>query len=186
LAIAASTGHDIDTPGPSEKKLVYRFDNGLEVFAFGVDHSPVEPAFGYRVEYKGRAVVISGDTRASDNMTRQAKGADLLIHEAFNKNLINKMISAADPDMLKNESVRKLMNLAKQVQHYHTSPVEAATIASDAGVKKLVFTHIDPPLGPFVVRHLVTQPFFLKGVSEVYQGEVVIAEDGMHFELAVD
>ncbi len=188
LAIAAPIGHDIDTPGPTEKKRVFQFSNGLKVFAFAVAHAPVEPAFGYRIEYKGRVVVISGDTRACENMTRQAQGADLLIHEGFNKNLVNKMLSVIgdNPDMAKNKSIRVIRKLGKKVQTYHTSPIDAAKIASEAGVKKLVFTHIDPPLGPFLIRRLVTQPFFLKGVSDVYKGEVVIAEDGMHFELAVE
>ena len=92
-------------------------------------------------------------------------------------------LTTPGPGEAVNRSTRKLRNLGKKVQNYHTSPVEAAKIASRANVKKMVFTHIDPPLGPLLPRRLVTQPFFLRGVSDVYKGEVVIAEDGMHFEL---
>jgi len=185
LDIAAPIGHDIGTPGPTEKKMVYQFDNGLKVFAFAVEHAPVEPAFGYRVEYKGRVVVISGDTKACENVARHAQGADLLIHEAFNKNLVNRMLAltADTPVTDKNKSIQMIRSLGKKVQTYHTSPVNAAEIASQAKVKKLVFTHIDPPLGPFLIRRLITQPFFLKEVTNVFDGEVVIAEDGMHFKL---
>jgi ribonuclease Z len=188
LDIAAPMGHEIDTPGPTEKKLVHRFSNGLRVYAFTVEHAPVVPAFGYRVEYKGHTVVVSGDTRACENVARQAKGADILIHEAFNKNLVNKMLTltAPVPGVEVNKSTRMLRSLGKKVQNYHTSPVDAAKIASRANVKKLVFTHIDPPLGPLLPRRLVTQPFFLKGVSDAYKGDVVIAEDGMHFELELN
>src|SRR5262249_12824824 len=43
---------------------------GVTVSAFLVDHGPVRPAFGYRFEGGGRSVVISGDTRPSDNLMR--------------------------------------------------------------------------------------------------------------------
>ena len=188
LEIAAPIGHDLETPNSTEGKLVRQFDNGLKIYAFNVEHAPVEPAFGYRIEYKGRVIVISGDTRATENMVRHSQGADLLIHEAFNKNLVNRMLelTADDPSMAANKSARMLRKLGKQVQGYHTSPVEAAEIATKAGVKKLVFTHIDPPMGPFLPRRLVTQPFFLKGISDVYDGEVVIAEDGMFFDFELN
>jgi len=55
--------------------------NGVKVTAFLVDHGPVTPAFGYRVDYGGHAVVISGDTRPSENLIKFAHGADVLIHE---------------------------------------------------------------------------------------------------------
>lgn len=181
LEIAEPIGHDIETPGPAEKKLVMSYTNGLSVFAFTVEHAPVEPAFGFRVEYKERSVVISGDTRRCENIARQASGADLLIHEAFNKNLVRRMVAVFSDS--KNKSMLSMKKMAVQVQKYHTSPVEAAEMAARANVKKLVFTHIDPPLGPFLVRRLVTQPFFMKGVSDVFKGEVVIAEDGTHFRL---
>ena len=55
----------------------------LRVSAFLVDHGPVKPAFGYRVDYSGHAVVISGDTRFSQNLVTFSKGADCLIHVAW-------------------------------------------------------------------------------------------------------
>ena len=57
-------------------------ERGVKVTAFLVDHGPVEPAFGYRVDYRGRSVVLSGDTRVSENLIRVAAGVDVLIHEA--------------------------------------------------------------------------------------------------------
>jgi ribonuclease Z len=71
---------EFDTDGPVYQK------NGVRVIAFEVDHGDViKPAYGYRVEYGGRTVVLSGDTRLNENVVRYATGADLLIHEvAFN------------------------------------------------------------------------------------------------------
>jgi len=55
----------------------------LRVSAFLVDHGPVRPAFGYRVDYAGHALVISGDTRFSRNLIDFSKGVDCLIHVAW-------------------------------------------------------------------------------------------------------
>jgi len=55
----------------------------LRVSAFLVDHGPVKPAFGYRIDYSGHAVVISGDTKFSQNLVDFSKGADCLIHVAW-------------------------------------------------------------------------------------------------------
>ena len=66
--------------------------NGVRVTAFLVDHGPVKPAFGYRVEYRQHSVVLSGDTRPSENLMKFAKGADLLIHEVGAR-------SKQDPDI---------------------------------------------------------------------------------------
>jgi ribonuclease Z len=62
-----------------EQGIVYQ-NGDLRVTAFTVDHSPVKPAFGYRVDY---SVVLSGDTRYSENLIRFAQGTDVLIHEVL-------------------------------------------------------------------------------------------------------
>ena len=58
---ARMIGHDVARPGPEEAVTVYDKD-GLKISAFLVNHDPVEPAYGYRIEYGGRAAVVSGDT----------------------------------------------------------------------------------------------------------------------------
>ena len=67
--------HDID-------EGVVLDEDGVKVTAFLVDHGPVAPAFGYRVDYRGRSVALSGDTRVSENLVKFASGVDVLIHEA--------------------------------------------------------------------------------------------------------
>ena len=57
-------------------------EHGVKVTAFVVDHGPVRPALGYRIDYRGRSVALSGDTRVSENLIQFAKGVDVLIHEA--------------------------------------------------------------------------------------------------------
>jgi ribonuclease Z len=67
----------------------------LKVTAFLVDHQPVEPAFGYRFDYKGRSLVISGDTLPSESLRRQAQGADLLLHEVLQPKMLQVVHDAA-------------------------------------------------------------------------------------------
>lgn len=58
-------------------------DDVVRVTTFRVDHGPVEPALGYRIDYSGHFVVISGDTKFSENLIKFAKNADCLIHVAW-------------------------------------------------------------------------------------------------------
>jgi ribonuclease Z len=84
--------------GPGVKILE---QGGLVVSAFAVDHRPVEPAVGYRFDYEGRSVVISGDTDQSANLEVNAKGADLLIHEVLMKDVIGQVSDALGEDAMR-------------------------------------------------------------------------------------
>lgn len=70
-------------------------DGELTISVFRVRHTPVEPAVGYRFDYKGRSLVISGDTAKDARLIRAAQGADLLAHEAQNQELVAQMRDAA-------------------------------------------------------------------------------------------
>jgi ribonuclease Z len=154
--------------------LVTVFEDGeLRVAAFRVDHDPIDPAYGYRFDYKGRSVVVSGDTSKSANLTRHAKGADLLVHEA----LAAHMLEAVRPVLVEAGYDRRA-KIVLDVQNYHTTPVEAAETAAEAGVDMLVLTHLVP-----APPNAVAESLFLRGVSDAWDGEVVLGEDGMHFTL---
>ncbi len=146
---------------------------GLVVKAFAVDHKPVEPAVGYRFEYKGRSVVISGDTDRSSNLELNASGADLLIHEALLKDLI-----ANASESMGRAGQPRLQRLASDILDYHTSPSEAVTLARAAGVDTLVFTHLVPAV-PSPIRKWL----FLRDIDAGDELDVIVGEDGMHFRL---
>jgi len=62
-------------------------DGELTVTAFEVDHFPAAPAVGYRFDYRGRSVVISGDTKKLAAVAKASSGADVLIHDALSQPL---------------------------------------------------------------------------------------------------
>lgn len=95
--------------------------DGLKITAFTVDHDPIKPAVGYRFDYKGRSLCISGDTKKSANLETVCKGVDILVHEALNPELLQKMEAAAGADG--QAGAAKIMH---DIQDYHTTPEEAA------------------------------------------------------------
>lgn len=150
------------------------FDNGgVRVTAFTVDHDPVSPAVGYRFEYKGRSVVISGDTAKSANLVAASKGADLLVHEALQPTMVSAMTKALDRAGQKN-----VAKITRDILDYHASPEEAADAAKAAGVRQLVLTHVVPPL-PSAFFY----PAFLQDAGKRFSGPIVVGEDGMLFSL---
>jgi ribonuclease Z len=153
---------------PSEGHVVLLKDADLEISAFNVDHAPVHPAVGYAIRYKGRSLVLSGDTKKSAAVQREAAGADLLVHEALSAPLVGLMQEAAGAAGRAN--VKKLM---ADIVDYHTSPEQAAETARDAKVRYLLLNHIAPPLPlPGLVKA------FLGDAGAIFQGPIQVGEDG--------
>lgn len=160
--------------GSNDNVVVYDHD-GLRVTAFSVDHGPVEPAVGYRFDYKGRSVVFSGDTAASPALVANARGADLLVHEGLQPELVKLMTKA-----LVAQHQPGTAQITRDILTYHTSPEVAAQEAQAAGVHNLVFSHILPPLP---VRS--SYPAFLGKARRHFDGPIIVGEDGMIFSLPV-
>lgn len=100
---------------------------GVRVTAFDVDHGEKIAALGYRVDYRGRSVVVSGDTRFSMNLIKYARGATVIVHE----------VTAAPAEALaKSAGLRAIMAT-------HTSPEEAGRVFTDAATRLGVFNHIN-------------------------------------------
>ncbi len=152
----------------SDGGVVYEAD-GLKVTAFEVDHRPVAPCVGYKFEYGGKSLVISGDTRPVQNTIDAARGADLLIHDAFQRDWLE-AIAAENP-----EFAVQALNPAK----YHTTTIEAAELAQNAGVPHLVLTHHIPQ-----PRHNAeAEAAYMAGMSAIYSGKITVGRDLMEFVL---
>ena len=143
--------------------------NGLKITAFRVDHKPVVPAVGYKFEYKGRTLVISGDTRYSTSLEKQAVGADLLLHEAMSPKLVGVINKYSDLAL-----VVSAAKITHDLIAYHTSPTEVAKIAQKDKIPNVVLYHLVPPL-PSVLFTSV----FLDDAPKYYDGTMTIGRDGM-------
>jgi ribonuclease Z len=144
----------------------------LTISAFPVDHSPVSPAVGYRVDYGDRSVVISGDTVAVDSLFSAAKDADLLFHDALAHNLINILIPNA-----KNAGRQRIAKIMHDVIDYHADSRNIETRARQAGVKQLVLYHLVP-----VPPNALAERMFSRGLSST----TILAKDLMTFDLPGD
>jgi len=139
--------------------------NGVKVIAFEVDHGEmIKPAFGYRIEYDGRAAVISGDTRFHPNVIKHSTGADLLIHE----------VAAAPPELMREAFIQRIIG-------HHTSPHEAGLIFAQAAPKLAVYTHIVQIASEHIAP--VTLDALIAETRKTYDGPLVVGEDLMSFEI---
>ncbi len=146
---------------------------GLTVTAFRVDHDPISPAVGYRFDYKRRSVCISGDTAKSANLIATCKGADLIVHDALQPQMLRKVGAAFAADG--SASTAKIFT---DIEDYHATPEQAAESAQAAGAQMLVLSHLVPPL-PFAYLY----PAFLGEAPVRFDGTIVVGEDGMLFSL---
>jgi ribonuclease Z len=142
--------------------------HGVKVTAFSVDHGGLlKPAFGYRVDYAGHSVVISGDTRYNENLIRFAAGADLLIHE----------VAGVRPELL---AASVTAPTARRILGWHSSPEDAARVFERVHPKLAVFSHVvllttDAAIPPPTVADLLAR------TKAVYHGPILLGEDLMAF-----
>ncbi len=161
--------------GPQDDASVIVLDqDGIKITAFKVDHRPVAPAVGYRFDYRGRSLVISGDTVPCPSLVKHSRNADLLLHEAMQASIV-KMIG----DEYRASSNAALAKIMSDIPQYHTSVEDAAKIAAEARVKHLALYHILPALPSSFVLHRA----FLGDSKKYYAGPVTIGVDGMLISL---
>jgi ribonuclease Z len=139
--------------------------NGVKVTAFEVDHGDViKPAYGYRIDYGGRAAVISGDTRYNENVVKYGAGADLLIHE----------VAIARPELMSEAFIQRIMA-------HHTTAREAGLVFSRTKPKLAAYTHLvflaSETIPPATLDDLVAE------TRQTYGGPLEVGEDLMSFEI---
>jgi ribonuclease Z len=171
---AGMTAEPFAMPGGDDSRVVLQ-DQDLTITAFAVDHAPAEPAVGFRFDYKGRSLVISGDTALTPVLVRVAQGTDLLIHDALSRELL-----ALAEDAARKAGLDGRAKIFSDLPDYHASPQEAADAAREAGAKALVLTHIVPPLP----MKALEGPF-LGDAAERFTGPLWIARDGDLYSVAL-
>ena len=146
--------------------VVYE-QNGVKVTAFVVDHGLIKPAFGFRIDYAGRSVVLSGDTSVSQNLIRAAEGADLLIHEVVaNIQILPPAVARArglNPDQ------------ERHIFNNHTTPEQAGEVFTQVKPRLAVYSHIVP-------AHATAEDL-LAPTRKTYSGPLEVGEDLMSIEV---
>jgi ribonuclease Z len=148
-------------------------EGDVTITAVRVSHPPVDPAFGYRIDYKDRAIVISGDTIYSENLVLAATGADMLLHEALNPKMVAQLGEA-----LGARGQTRAAKIMADIPIYHATPEDAARVASKAGVAHLTYYHTIPPMPSSAMDKA-----FLGDAGKIFKGRITVSRDGMLFSL---
>ena len=142
-----------------QEGVIYE-ENGVKVTAFLVDHGPVKPAFGYRVDYAGHSVAMSGDTRFSENLIKHSQGVDLLIHEVSR-------LSPPNPKQTERDRAQQ----EKIVRDLHTTAEQTAVVFNRVKPRLAVYSHGGDSAD-------------LAEAQKTYSGPLEIGEDLMTIEIA--
>ena len=148
-----------------QEGVVYE-GKGDRIIAFDVDHRPVEPALGFRIEYEGKSVVLSGDTKFSENLIRFADGADLLVHEVCAPENMRDLVRRFNP--ARAETTERIID-------HHTTPEQAGEIFSRTRPKLAVYSHIVGPPD--------SDDELLAGTKSTYSGVFEIGDDLMTIDV---
>jgi ribonuclease Z len=134
--------------------------SGVKVTAFLVDHGPVKPAYGYRVDYAGHSVALSGDTRFSENLIKFSQGVDVLIHEGDDAEADRAQLVNLTPDQI------------ERIIAHHTPLDQAGQIFTRVKPRLAVYSHVSG-----------TSESLVAGTRKTYSGPLVGGEDLMTIEI---
>jgi len=147
-----------------QKGGLFLEDENVKVTAALVDHPPMVPAFAYRFDAADRSIVISGDTKRSDNLVELARGADVLVHSALYLPALDRLIARVGGATGLKESILSLQGTVE----------DAARVAQAAGVATLVLSHLIPPDDPEV-----TEQMWLDAARAHFRGPILVGRDLM-------
>ena len=147
-----------------DNQLIPNDTPGLEILPFVVDHYPVNSAFGFKISYKGRTVVISGDTIHDGSVQKYSKDVDLLVHSAISIDIVERMRGVAP--------IPQLDKILFDIQDYHTTIEEVGEIARDANVKHLLIYHSIP-----TPRNALMERVFLRPIENIFKDHT-LSDDG--------
>ena len=148
--------------------VVYEAD-GVTITAFANNHGElIDPSLGYRIDYDGRSVVISGDTKRVQSLVDAATGVDLLVHS----------IGAAKPELL------AAAPIWRAIMAHHIEPEDAGRVFAETAPKMAVFTHVValtngkiPPVGAEEI---------MQRTRTTYDGPLTMGQDLMAFVIGAD
>jgi len=132
---------------------------GVRVTAFKVLHGSWPVALAYRIDTPNRSIVISGDTRPSDELVAMSQGVDVLVHEVYPESIY-----------VRNRGNKLGDTTNDYFRSFHTSDVQLGKLAARAQPKLLILSHI--------VRMGATDEALLAGVrAGGFTGRAVVGKD---------
>jgi ribonuclease Z len=175
LKSAGATSFEFKIGDDSDGVVVFDQEE-VRVKAFRVNHPPVVPSVGYRIEHMGKVIVVSGDTISDSVLLKNSNGADLLIAEVMNKDAVAGMGEASR--RAGNELQAKILY---DIQSYHMDVKDVALLAKNANVKHLVLNHLAPSPDSWLIKNRL----FHAPVRKIYKGKLDVGEFGSEFKLDV-
>jgi ribonuclease Z len=155
---------------PVEQPVVSTQEFGdLAITSIAAAHSPVEPAVSYRFDYRGRSVVVTGDTIVTKELREFAREVDLLLTDAMSLPIVETIrsgMSATGND--------RLAKILLDIQDYHADVEDVIDMTRSSAIGMTALYHLVP--GP---RNFVMEKVFLRGAPD----NMVLTEDGMWFTL---
>ncbi len=147
-------------------------DGDLKITAYVSEHPPIEPAVGYRFDYRGRSVVISGDSNVNDDTLKIVDGADLLLHDALSEPTVTALSEAMGA-----AGRSRTSKIVADVMDYHASTDSLIELGEKSNVDMVAFYHLVP-----VPSNSVLEDVFKRGIPDNF----LLTEDLMWFELPID
>ena len=114
-------------------------DGDLKITAYMAEHPPIHPAVGYRIDYRGRSVVVSGDSNVSANTIEVADGADLLLHDALSIPMVTALASSLEANGRSRQS-----KIVTDVIDYHASTASLIELSAQSDVDMVAYYHLVP------------------------------------------
>ncbi|MFT6286726.1 MAG: ribonuclease Z [Halieaceae bacterium] len=147
-------------------------DGDLKISAYVAEHPPIHPAVGYRFDYRGRSVVISGDSNVTDETRKIVDGVDLLLHDALSLPTVTALSEALGAVGQSRQS-----RIVFDVMDYHASTDSLIELGEKSNVDMVAFYHLVP-----VPPNSVVADVFMRGAPDNY----LLTEDLMWFELPIN
>ena len=147
-------------------------DGDLKITAYLAEHPPIHPAVGYRFDYRGRSVVISGDSNVTGETLKIVDGADLLLHDALSLPTVTALSEALGAVGQSRQS-----KIVSDVMDYHASTDSLIVLAEQSNVDMVAFYHLVP-----VPPNSVVEDIFMRGAPDNF----LLTEDLMWFDLPID
>ena len=140
----------------------------LKITFFTVNHEPIEPALGFRFDYKGRSIVISGDTLYNENLVKNSMGVDVLFHDAISLDTVH-----AIRDVAYEQGNKTLTKILDDIQTYHENTIRVAELANEVDAGYLIYYHLIP-----APRTDLAETVFTRGINDVRSENWKLSKDG--------